>query len=65
MTKMKTNKSLFKRIKMTSGGKMLRRHQFASGHLKRNKSNGALNNSKKSVGVFAGDLKKYKRMIGV
>lgn len=65
MKKMKTNKSLVKRIKMTSGGKMLRRHQFASGHLKRNKSNGALNRSKKSVRIFAGDIKKYKRMVGI
>lgn len=65
MPKQKTNKSLIKRVKMTSTGKMTRRHQFASGHLKRNKSNGALNMSKKSSEIFAGDIKKYKRMAGV
>lgn len=65
MTKMKTNKSLIKKVKLTSSGKMLRRHQFASGHLKRNKSNGALNSSKKTSEIFAGDIKKYKRMAGV
>ena len=65
MPKQKTNKSLIKRVKITSSGKMTRRHQFAHGHLKRNKSNGALNAQKKSAGIFAGDLKKYKRMAGV
>lgn len=64
MSKMKTNKALYKRLKISSTGKLLRRHQFAVGHLKRNKSNGALNSSKKSAGIFAGDIKKYKRMIG-
>jgi ribosomal protein L35 len=65
MSKQKTNKSLIKRVKLTSSGKMTRRHQFAAGHKKSNKSNGALNSSKKSVSIFDGVIKKYKRMAGV
>jgi len=65
MNKMKTNKSIAKRIKLTSGGKLLRRHQLGSGHLKRNKSKSALNRAKKSQNMFETEAKKYKKLLGV
>ena len=64
MTKMKTNKSIQKRIKITSSGKILRRHQLATGHLKRNKTNSALERHKKTTEYFKGESKRFKDMIG-
>lgn len=63
--KLKTDKTVLKRIKVTSKGKLLRRHQFAVGHLKRNKSKSALNRSSKPKKVFAGEVKTLKRMLGI
>lgn len=65
MGKLKTKKTLSKRIKVTSKGKLLRRHQLAAGHLKRKKSKGALEQHKKSVSLFKGDVKKFKGLMGV
>lgn len=65
MPKQKTNKSVFKRIKVTSKGKILRRHQFGSGHLKRNKSKGALNRQKKTYLFFKGEAKSLRKVIGL
>lgn len=65
MGKMKTNKTILKRVKITSTGKMLRRHQLGVGHLKRNKSKGALAQHKKSFGFFKGEAKKLRKMIGL
>ncbi len=62
---MKTRKSLAKRIKITSTGKILRRHQLGAGHLKRKKSKGALARAKKLTTFFRGDEKRLKRMLGV
>lgn len=64
MSKMKTRKSIAKRIKVTSSGKLLRRHQLAVGHLKRNKSKGALARHGKMTIVVKAEAKKYKRLIG-
>lgn len=64
MPKQKTKKSVFKRIKITSTGKILRRHQFGSGHLKRKKSKGALNRQKKTSQFFKGEAKSLKKIIG-
>lgn len=65
MAKMKTRKTLQKRVKITATNKLTRRHQFSAGHLKRKKSKEALEGHKKSMKVFKGDVKKYKKMLGV
>jgi len=65
MPKQKTKKSVLKRIKITSTGKMLRKHQFGSGHLKRKKSKSALERQKKTSEFFKGEGRKLKRIIGL
>ncbi len=63
MPKQKTNKSILKRVKITSKGKILRRHQLGAGHLKRNKSKGALKNHRKTVEYFKGEAKRFRKVI--
>ncbi|EKD85409.1 MAG: hypothetical protein ACD_38C00033G0005 [uncultured bacterium] len=65
MPKQKTNKSVFKRVKITGSGKILRKHQLGSGHLKRNKSKGALNRQKKTSEFFKGEGKRLRKVIGL
>ncbi|MBI2019751.1 50S ribosomal protein L35 [Candidatus Daviesbacteria bacterium] len=65
MPKQKTNKSVFKRVKITSRGKILRKHQFGSGHLKRKKSKGALDSQKKNSVYFKGEAKRLRKIIGL
>ena len=65
MPKQKTNKSILKRVKITSTGKILRRHQLGSGHLKRKKGKSALERQKKSFEYFKGDSKKFRKVLGV
>ena len=65
MTKMKTNKTILKRVKITSKGKLLRRHQLGAGHLKRKKSKGALNRQKKTSVFFKGEAKNLRKLIGL
>lgn len=65
MPKQKTNKTILKRLKITSSGKLLRRHQLGAGHLKRNKSNGALDRQKKTSVLFNTDAKKYRKILGI
>ncbi len=65
MPKQKTNKSVLKRIKITSTGKLLRKHQFGSGHLKRHKSKEALNKQKKTSIFFKGEAKHLRKIIGL
>lgn len=65
MPKQKTNKSVLKRVKITASGKLLRKHQFGSGHLKRNKSKGALNRQKKTSVFFIGEARKLRKIIGL
>lgn len=64
MSKQKTNKSMLKRVKITSTGKILRRHQLASGHLKRHKSKNALNRAKKTATYFKGESKSFRKILG-
>lgn len=64
MSKQKTKKSIFKRIKITSSGKIMRRHQLGAGHLKRHKSKGALERQKKTTEYFKGESKSFKNLIG-
>ena len=65
MPKQKTNKSVLKRVKVTSTGKILRKHQFGSGHLKRKKSKSALNRQKKTSIFFEGEAKRLRKIIGL
>ncbi len=65
MPKQKTRKSLEKRFKLSGNGKLIRRHQLGSGHLKRKKSKGALNRQKKTSTVFAPEARKLKRLLSI
>lgn len=65
MSKQKTTKSVEKRIKVTSKGKILRRHQLGAGHLKSHKSKGALNRAKKTKGFAKGEVRAIRRMLGI
>lgn len=65
MPKQKTNKSILKRVKITSKGKLLRRHQLGAGHLKRKKSKGALERQKKTSVYFKGEARRLRKMIGL
>lgn len=65
MPKQKTNKSVLKRVKITSTGKILRRHQLGAGHLKRHKSKAALNKQKKTSVFFKGEAKNLRKVIGL
>ena len=65
MPKQKTKKSLLKRVKITSTGKILRRHQLGAGHLKRHKSKGALERHKKTTEFFKGESKRLRKIIGL
>ncbi len=64
MPKQRTKKSIQKRVKITSTGKIMRKHQFGAGHLKRNKSRTALERQRKTSEYFKGESKKFKNMIG-
>lgn len=64
MPKMKTNKTIAKRFKITSGGKLLRRHQLGSGHLRSNKSKTALERHARISEVSKGDSARYKKLMG-
>lgn len=64
MPKQKTKKSLFKRVKVTSQGKILRKHQLGAGHLKRKKSKGALEAQKKTYIWFEGEARKLRKILG-
>lgn len=65
MPKQKTNKSVLKRVKVTSTGKILRRHQFGAGHLKRHKSKGALARQKKTSIFFKGEARSLRKVLGI
>lgn len=64
MPKQKTKKSILKRVKITSKGKILRRHQLGAGHLKRNKSKNAKDRQRKTSVYFKGESKKFKNILG-
>lgn len=65
MPKQKNKKSVFKRIKITSTGKILRRHQMGAGHLKRKKGKGALNRQKRTIEYFKGEARSLRKIIGL
>ena len=64
MPKMKTNKSVAKRIKVTGTGK-LKRHKAGAGHLKSRKSPKRLRRMRKEADVSKGFTKQAKRLLGI
>ncbi len=64
MPKMKTNKALAKRIKVTARGKLMR-HRAGAGHLKSRKSQKQIRRFRKATGVSSGFTKQAKRMLGI
>lgn len=65
MPKQKIKKSILKRVKITAKKKILRRHQLGSGHLKRNKSKGALEAQIKTYEYFQGESKTLRKKLGI
>jgi large subunit ribosomal protein L35 len=63
ITKVKTNKTLLKKIKITGTGKILRSHQLRSGHLKQNKSKSAIRRYKVPQILDKSLAKKIKKML--
>lgn len=64
MPKMKTNKSVASRFKVTGTGKLLRRHPGRRHKLSKKSSLRKRNLARVAL-VDAGQLKMYKRMMGV
>lgn len=62
--KMKTKKSLLKKVKITKTGKVIRSHQLRSGHLRRNKSKSTLRRHAEPLRIGRELEKKIKRMLG-
>lgn len=62
--KLKTNKSLAKKIKITKTGKMMRSHQLRSGHLRTHKSKSALRRHAVPLQVNKTLEKIFRRMMG-
>lgn len=65
MGKQKTKKSILKRLKITSKGKILRRHQLGAGHLKRKKSKGAKARQGKLSEFFKSDSRRFRKILGI
>jgi len=64
MPKMKTNKSVAKRIKVTGTGKLMRRKP-GSGHLRSRKSSSRLRRFRKDQPVSPGFAKIARKMLGL
>ncbi len=65
MPKVKTKKILSKKVKITGTGKIMRSHQLRSGHLRRNKSKGALRRHKQPVQVSKTIERSIRRMLSI
>jgi large subunit ribosomal protein L35 len=64
MPKMKTNKSIVKRVKVTGTGKIMR-YSPGSGHLKSAKSNKTLRSFRKPKPVASGFARHARKMLGI
>ena len=64
MPKMKTNKSIAKRVRVTGRGKLVRNRPGA-GHLKSRKSPKRLRRLRKATTVSAGMGKRVKKLLGL
>ncbi|GCE04524.1 50S ribosomal protein L35 [Dictyobacter sp. S3.2.2.5] len=60
--KLKTNKAMAKRVKVTAGGKVMRR-KIALNHLRRNKSPQAIRSMDKMFELKPADLRRMKRLL--
>ena len=63
MPKLKTRKSVAKRIKITKTGKVLRRHQLAKGHLRAKKSKKKTHEYKRVLEVSKADRRKIRKLL--
>ncbi|MBI2011504.1 50S ribosomal protein L35 [Candidatus Daviesbacteria bacterium] len=63
--KLKTKKSVIKRIKITGTGKLMRSHQMRTSHLKRHKSKSALRRHAKPMQVHKTNVRQLKRLLGM
>lgn len=63
--KLKTNKSLMKKIKVTKTGKLMRSHQLRSGHLRAHKSKSALRRHAVPMQVNKTVEKIFRKMLGI
>jgi large subunit ribosomal protein L35 len=64
MPKMKTNKSIAKRVKVTARGKLLR-HRAGAGHLKSRKSPRRIRRFRKVTSVSRGFARHVRKMLGI
>ena len=64
MPKMKTSKSVAKRVKVTARGKVIR-HRAGAGHLKSRKSPGRLRRLRKITSLSDGFVKHAKHKLGL
>ncbi|MBI3486041.1 50S ribosomal protein L35 [Candidatus Daviesbacteria bacterium] len=63
--KLKTKKSVIKRIKVTKTGKLLRSHQLRTSHLRRKKSKRTLRRHQRPVALNKSNSQAIKRMLGL
>ncbi|MFA5933283.1 MAG: 50S ribosomal protein L35 [Microgenomates group bacterium] len=63
-TKVKTKKTLAKKVKITGTGKMMRSHQLRSGHLRQNKTKQSLRRHKEPMAMHKSVLKTMNRLLG-
>lgn len=63
MPKMKTDKGAAKRFKITSTGKIMRRHAFKN-HILEKKAPARLRRLSREVQVTGGDARQVRRMLG-
>jgi ribosomal protein L35 len=64
MGKIKTKKSLVKKVKITKTGKLMRSHQLRSGHLRHHKSKGALRRHAVPVQVSKTIETTFRKLLG-
>ena len=64
MPKMKTNKAVAKRVKVTARGKLMR-HRPGAGHLKSRKSPKRLRRMRSRAAIPAGFAKHVRNLLGI
>jgi large subunit ribosomal protein L35 len=65
MPKIKTKKSMIKRVKITATGKIMRSHQLRANHLRRHKSKSALRKHAVPIQMHKRDVKAVRRLLGI
>ncbi len=63
--KIKTRKTLLKKVKISGTGKIVRSHQLRSGHLRQNKSKRALRRHQVPTELNKSLEKTFKRLLGI